>query len=106
MVGRSVRLLAPIAIIAVAVAVYLVVHGTVDNHHTVTQTRNGANATQPHHTHSHKHSDRSTYYVVKPGDTLSAIAARTGVSLAVLEQLNPNISPNALQTGNRLRLRR
>jgi LysM repeat protein len=105
MVGRTGRLLAPIAIIAVAVSVYLVVHGTVDNHHTVTQTRNGLNATKPRHTH-HKHSSKPTYYVVKAGDTLSGIAVRTGISLTVLEQLNPNISPNALQTGERLRLRR
>ena len=99
------RLLAPIAIIAVAVSVYLVVHGTVDNHHTVTQTHNGLNATKPRHTH-HKHSAKPTYYVVKAGDTLSGIATRAGISLTTLERLNPNISPNALQTGERLRLRR
>jgi LysM repeat protein len=104
MVGRTVRLLAPIAIIAVAVSVYLVVHGTVDNHHTVTQTRNGLNAAKPHH--KHKHSSNTAYYVVKPGDTLSGIATRAGLSLTALEQLNPKISPNALQTGERLRLRR
>ena len=103
MLGRSVRLLAPIAIIAVAVSVYLVVHGAVDNHQTVTQTRNAVNT--PKH-HKHKHSSKAKYYVVKPGDTLSGIAAHTGVALTTLEQLNPNISPNALQTGERLRLRR
>jgi LysM repeat protein len=105
MVRRIARLLAPIAIIAVAVSVYLVVHGTVDNHNTVTQTQNAVNAPKHHH-HRHKHSRKPKYYVVKPGDTLSAIATRVGVSLTVLEQLNPNISPNALQTGKRLRLRR
>jgi LysM repeat protein len=104
MLWRSVRLLAPIAIIAVAVSVYLVVHGAVDHHHTVTQTRSGVSAAKHHH--KHKHSRKPKYYTVTPGDTLSGIATRTGVSLAVLEQLNPNISPNALQTGERLRLRR
>jgi LysM repeat protein len=104
MVGRAVRLLAPIAIIAVAVSVYLVVHGTVDNHHTMTKTRNGLNAAKPHHTH--KHSRSVEYYVVKPGDTLSGIATQAGISLTTLERLNPRISPNALQTGERLRLRR
>jgi LysM repeat protein len=88
----------------VAVSVYLVVHGTVDNHHTVTTTRNGLNAAKPHH--KHKHSTKATFYVVKPGDTLSGIATRAGISLTTLEKLNPNISPNALQTGERLRLRR
>jgi LysM repeat protein len=104
MVGRTVRLLAPIAIIAVAVSVYLIVHRTVDHHHTVTQTRNGLNAAKPHH--KHKHSSKATFYVVKPGDTLSGIATQAGISLPALEQLNPKISPNALQTGERLRLRR
>jgi LysM repeat protein len=104
MVRRIGRLLAPIAIIAVGVSVYLVVHGTVDNHNTVTQTQNAVDA--PKHHHRHKHSHKPKYYVVKAGDTLSGIATQTGVSLTVLEQLNPNITPNALQTGKRLRLRR
>ncbi len=104
MVGRTVRLLAPIAIIAVAVSVYLIVHGTVNNHHTVTQTHNGLNAAKPHH--AHKHVTKAKFYVVQPGDTLSGIATRAGIALTTLERLNPNISPNALQTGERLRLRR
>lgn len=44
-------------------------------------------------------------YTVKAGDTLSAIAARTGVSLARLEQLNPGINPDVLTVGQTLRLR-
>lgn len=43
-------------------------------------------------------------YVVKPGDSLSAIAARTGVSLASLEALNPGVDPRALHTGQHLKL--
>jgi Tfp pilus assembly protein FimV len=46
------------------------------------------------------------YYTVKLGDTLSAIALRTGVALATLQALNPNVSANSLQPGQRLRLRR
>jgi LysM repeat protein len=103
MVRRIGRLLVPIAIIAVAVSVYLVVHGTVE-HHTMTQTQNAVDG--PQHHHRRKHSRKAEYYVVRPDDTLSAIARSTGVSLTTLEQLNPNISPNALQSGERLRLRR
>jgi LysM repeat protein len=47
----------------------------------------------------------STSYTVKPGDTLSGIAAKTGVPLATLESLNPGINPSALQTGQHLKLR-
>ena len=47
-------------------------------------------------TATHKVSTKAKFYVVQPGDTLSRISARTGVSVATLEQLNPNVNPNAL----------
>jgi LysM repeat protein len=103
MVGRSVRLMAPIAIIAVAVSVYLIVHATVDKHHTVTHSLSAT--TKRHHKRTRAVRSKQAYYVVQPGDTLSAIATHTGVSLTELERLNPNVSPNSLQTGQRLRLR-
>jgi LysM repeat protein len=37
---------------------------------------------------------------------MSKIATRTGVSLATLELLNPNVNPDALHPQQRLRLRR
>ena len=98
-------MLAPIAIIAVAVALYLIVHATVDNnHHTVTH-KHSAHAQGRHHHHK-RHRSKAKFYVVKAGDTLSAIAVRVHISLTRLEALNPNVSANALQTGQRLRLRR
>ena len=44
-------------------------------------------------------------YEVKSGDTLSAIAAETGVSMSRIEELNPAIDPQALIAGQTLRLR-
>jgi LysM repeat protein len=46
------------------------------------------------------------YYTVQSGDILSKIAQKTGIPVTTLEALNPNISPNTLQVGQRLRLRR
>jgi LysM repeat protein len=43
---------------------------------------------------------------VQAGDSLSSISAKTGISVADLESLNPGIDPNALQTGQRLILHR
>jgi LysM repeat protein len=43
---------------------------------------------------------------VRPGDTPSTIAERTGVPLEDLEALNPDIDPQQLTPGQRLRLRR
>src|SRR2546427_101908 len=42
-------------------------------------------------------------YVVRPGDVLSAIAVKTGVSVADLQRLNPTADPSALQPGQTLR---
>jgi LysM repeat protein len=44
-------------------------------------------------------------YVVKPGDTLGGIAARTGVAIDELMSLNPEVDPRTLVTGQRLKLR-
>jgi LysM repeat protein len=44
-------------------------------------------------------------YTVQAGDTLSGIAAKTGVSLSKLESLNPGINPSVLQAGQHLKLR-
>jgi LysM repeat protein len=104
MVGRVARLLAPIAIIAVVVAVYLIVHAAVDNNHHTVSHNHSAHAQGRHHHHKRRRA-AATFYVVKPGDTLSGIAVRVHIPLTRLETLNPNVSANALQTGQRLRLR-
>jgi LysM repeat protein len=44
-------------------------------------------------------------YVVKSGDTLSKIAAKTGVEIEELLVLNPSIDPQGLVTGQRIKLR-
>lgn len=42
---------------------------------------------------------------VKEGDSYGAIAARAGVSVDDLIELNPRVNPSALQPGQRLKLR-
>lgn len=44
-------------------------------------------------------------YVVQSGDTLTAIATRTGTSVAELQALNPGVDPQILLSGQRLKLR-
>jgi LysM repeat protein len=44
-------------------------------------------------------------YTVKGGDTLAAIAVRTGVPVAKLLELNPKAQPTSLFIGQQLRLR-
>ena len=44
-------------------------------------------------------------YVVEEGDTLTAIARKNGVPVARIEELNPEIDPQALIPGQKLKLR-
>lgn len=100
MVARKrARYLAPIVLAAAITATYVIVH---------------AQLSAPSATHSHvvhRTGARAkfanvTFYVVQAGDSLSAISVKTGISIPTLESLNPSVNPNALQTGQRLRLRR
>lgn len=44
-------------------------------------------------------------YVIENGDTLTAIARRTGVPVAKIERLNPDVDPQILISGEKLKLR-
>ncbi len=109
MARRSpVRFLAPLAVVAVAVALFAVVsHGLSDSdsetpgadQHNGTPTRS---ATAVRNTAKKR---RRKSYVVKPGDTPSSIADKTGVPLAEIERLNPDLDPQALSPGTRIKLR-
>ena len=43
--------------------------------------------------------------VVRAGDTLEAIAERTGTTVEVLARLNPGLDPELLRVGQRVRVR-
>jgi LysM repeat protein len=101
MAGRSrARYLAPIALAATIAGTYVIVHNGLSSKPTPAPA-------QPSGTfHARTRLSRKRYYVVKPGDSMTSIASKTGISLNTLEQLNPGVQPDALQTGQRLRLRR
>jgi len=42
---------------------------------------------------------------VRPGESFGSIAAKTGINLATLEQLNPRLKRASLKPGDRVRLR-
>ena len=101
------RFLAPLALLAVAFALYSIVHHSSDS-----SGNSGTSATEQRATptpgakqKSKKH-HRTRTYTVKPGDTPSGIAEKTGVPLTTLEALNPGLDPQALSPGTRLKLRR
>ena len=46
------------------------------------------------------------FWTVRAGQSFGSIAARTGINITKLEQLNPRLKPSTLQPGDRVRLRR
>jgi LysM repeat protein len=99
------RYLAPIALAATITGTYLIVHNGLTHK---SSTASSHVTRQPPPAAKHRRTvDKAKFYVVKPGDTLSSIAQKTGVSVGTLESLNPKVvNPNSLQTAQRLRLRR
>ena len=106
MAGRSpARFLAPLALVAFAVALFVVVTGSNDP-----ETESGPNrASEARPTPSPQGEGTQRRgrrrYTVKPGDTPSSIAEKTGVPLADILRLNPDLDPQALSPGQRLKLR-
>ena len=102
MAGRNpLRYVAPIVLVLIIIGAVLIVA----NH-----TGGSGTAGPSAHVAKHKPGPRgqyanATFYTVQPGDNLTTIAAKTGVPVLTLEQLNQSLDPNSLQTGQRLRLR-
>lgn len=44
-------------------------------------------------------------YTVEAGDTLDSISGKTGVAIEDLQQLNPDLDPQALTAGQKIKLR-
>jgi len=95
------RLAAPLALLAAAVAVVVVVQASKPGSSSSSPSATRTAVTQPAR-QTRRTAPRA--YVVKVGDTLTVIADKTGVSLDEIQRLNPDVDPNALQTGERLRL--
>jgi LysM repeat protein len=100
------RYIVPLALAASVTATYVIVHHALGNKHSSTTSATVPTTSTVARRHGNSGSSKARFYVVKSGDSLSAIAAKTGVSMSTIEQLNPHLNPNALQPSQRLRLRR
>lgn len=103
------RLLAPLALVAFAVAFFIVVASS-----GVLGGGSGSDSSSSKTTQQATKRNRAAFrsngkpkrvYVVKSGDSLVGIAEKTGISVDRLQQLNPDVDPQALIAGQRLKLR-
>ena len=108
MAGRSpARFLAPIALIAFAIALYSVVKDSSapagGNSGATTTEQPTATATKTASKKSSSKKKRKTY-TVKPGDTPSGIAEKHDLTLSELLELNPDLDPQTMAPGQKIRL--
>ena len=105
------RLLAPIALVAFAFAFIIVIasSGTSDdsdgNADRVSQQQDTTTTATVDDDSSTEPRVDQTFYTVKTGDTLGGIAETVGVPITRLQELNPELDPQALVSGQKIRLR-
>jgi LysM repeat protein len=111
------RFLAPLALIAVLVAFLAIVTSSGDSGgagssepanstsaRTTTTTKASTKAKAKAKAKAKKE-DAGDTYTVQVGDTLGGIADKTGVPLERIEELNPNVDPHAMNSGQEIRLK-
>ena len=106
------RLLAPIALIAFMLAFFAVVVGS-----DVEEDSDGSGGGSRQEQRANNQGDDAvtttdtgplptqTFYTVKTGDTLAGISASVGVPIERLQELNPDLDPQALVSGQKIRLK-
>ncbi len=99
------RFLALAALAAAVVAIIVVASNTDLNSNSDSKGNGGAHAPKEKAQHKKPRTKAKTYEV-QSGDTLTAIAHKTGVPLAELQALNPELDPQTLIAGEVLKLQK
>jgi LysM repeat protein len=99
--SAAARIAAALALVGAVLVVVLV----------ASSAMNSSNSSGKHH-HKHqgqkeatKHRTTAKTYTVQTGDTLTAIAHKTGVPVAEILALNPEVDPQILIAGETLKLK-
>jgi LysM repeat protein len=98
--SAAARIAAALALIVAVVAVVAVLSATMSSDSSSPQ-HHGKNQPQK----EKKQRTKAKTYTVESGDTLTAIAHRTGVPVAEILALNPEVDPQILIAGQTLKLR-
>jgi LysM repeat protein len=109
------RFLAPLALIAVLGAFLAIINASGDTSGsrsgsdtgaaTTSKTTSTTKSSTTSKTSTTKTVTGSKTYVIQVGDTLGGIADKTGVPLERIEELNPDVDPHALTSGQTIKLR-
>jgi LysM repeat protein len=98
------RFLALVALVAAIVAIVVVANST--NLNSDSGSGNKGNQAQNHKKQQKKPRTKAKKYVVQSGDTLTSISQKTGVPVAEIQALNPEVDPQILIAGESLKLQK
>ena len=107
----SARIFAPVALVVFGIAVLIVLASAGGGDDKSSKEGNATKAEQrdlkvkKRRARERERRESRSVYVVRAGDTLGGIAEKTGVSVEKLQELNPNVDPQALTSGQRLKLK-
>lgn len=105
------RILAPVALVIFAIAVLIVLASAGGSDKSSSKDDDATKSEQrdlrvkKRRSRERSRATSKSVYVVQAGDTLGGIAEKTGVPVEKLQELNPNVDPQALTSGQRLKLR-
>jgi LysM repeat protein len=105
------RYAAPAAFLLAATIAVLLIRSGLHSGSSSPSTTNGAPtsthkrvATTPTTT-TKKTTTGRRFWTVQAGDTFGVISSKTGIAVATIEQLNPNVTSTSLFIGEKIRLR-
>jgi LysM repeat protein len=108
----SARLLAPASLVVFAIAALIILASAGGSDRSSSRSDNATKQEQRDLRLKKRRAARQSrtrtsrsVYVVQAGDTLGAISVKTGISVERLQELNPNVDPQALTSGQRLKLK-
>jgi len=99
--SAATRLAAALAILVAVLVVIVVVSAAMSGDDSSSKHRKGQAQPQK----EKKPRTKAKTYTVESGDTLTTIAHKTGVPVAELQALNPEVDPQILTVGETLQLR-
>jgi len=98
--SAAARIAAALALVAAVLACVVVASAMLSN-----DSSSSRHHSQPHAQKQKKPRTKAKSYTVESGDTLTAIAHKTGVPVAELLALNPEVDPQILIAGQTLKLK-
>jgi LysM repeat protein len=99
--SAAARFVAAVAIVIAALVVVVVVAAATGGEDSSPRHRGG----KPHAEKEKPQRTKAKTYTVESGDTLTTIAHKTGIPIAELQALNPEVDPQILTVGETLQLR-